>query len=281
MKILFLGDVFGRPGRQAVQRYLPGLRREYAPDMVIVNGENARHGFGISPDNARELFDAGADVLTGGNHSWDSSDIIAYIKRTPNLLRPLNWIGSDVPGQGSVVFETTSGHRVLVISLLCQLFINDSTDPFSALDRQLPSEVPVHSGLDAVVIDCHGEATSEKLALGHFVDGRASLLVGTHTHVPTADARILAFGTGYMTDAGMCGDYDSVIGVNKEIAIQRFLGRVPKPRMQPADGDGGVSGVLIETEPTTGLCRHIQTIQQGLSWTSTTGQQGSTPTGGG
>lgn len=266
MKILFLGDVFGRSGREAVKRYLPEIRAEHAPDMVIINAENSNHGFGVSEKTANELFACGADVLSGGNHSWDCHDIIPYIQRNPRLIRPVNALDPDTPGSGSYVHETADGKRVLVVNVLCRLFMNEAGSPFQALDRLLPESAPGEMGLDAVVVDCHGEASSEKRALGHFVDGRVSLIAGTHTHVPTADAFIMNGGSGYISDVGMCGDYDSVIGMDKEISLQRFLGKIPRPRMRPADGKGGVSGVLIETHAKSGLCQSLQTIHKGCPW---------------
>ncbi len=266
MRILFLGDVFGRSGRYAVKRYLPDLRRDYAPDVVIINAENSNHGFGVSEKTATELFGYGADVLTGGNHSWDCNDIIPYIQRNPALIRPANNAGTNLPGSGSYLHETPDGKRVLVVNVLCRLFMNEAENPFTCLDRLLPEGAPCTAELDAVIVDCHGEASSEKRALGHFCDGRVSLLVGTHTHVPTADAHIMSAGSGYQSDAGMCGDYDSVIGMDKEISLDRFLGRIPRPRMQPASGAAGVCGVFIETDPTTGLCQTIKTISRGCPW---------------
>ncbi|NQY82343.1 MAG: YmdB family metallophosphoesterase [Alphaproteobacteria bacterium] len=268
MKILFLGDVFGRSGRVAVRRYLPQLRAEYAPEVVIINAENSNHGFGVSEKTATELFGYGVDVLTGGNHSWDCSDIIPFIQRNPNLIRPANTVGNNVPGAGSYLHETADGKRVLVVNILCRLFMNDVENPFKTLDELLAEGAPGLAGLDAVVVDCHGEANSEKRALGHFVDGRVSLIVGTHTHVPTSDAHIMPAGSGYMSDAGMCGDYNSVIGIDKEISLDRFLGRIPRPRMRPAEGEGGVSGVLIETNPTSGLCQNITAVHRGCPWSA-------------
>ena len=254
-----------KAGRKAVKKFMPELKAEFQPDMVIINGENSAHGFGISPTTAEELFSYGADVITGGNHSWDRSEIVPYIQRQPNLLRPSNGnsLAGELPGQGSVVYSCANGQRVLVISILCRLFMDFADDPFRCLDGLLPPGAPGEYGLDAVVVDCHGEATSEKRAIGHFADGRATLVVGTHTHVPTADAHVQPGGTGYQTDSGMCGDYDSVIGFDKEISLKRFLGYLPKPRFAPAEGKPGVSGVMVETEPKTGLCQKIIPISRG------------------
>lgn len=262
MKLLFLGDIVGKPGRQAVTRHLPDLRRELGVDFVVANAENAAHGFGLTESNAAELFEAGCDVLTGGNHTWDKAEIIGLIERDARILRPANF-PAGTPGRGANVYDTADGGRVLVINLICRVFMDLYDDPFAALERLLPKDTPVASGFDCVLVDMHGEATSEKYAIGHLCDGVASLVVGTHTHVPTADAHILAGGTGYQTDAGMCGAYDSVIGMDKATVLERFLGRVPKPRMSVAEGEGTLCGVLIETDPTTGLARAITPVRRG------------------
>lgn len=262
MKLLFLGDIVGKPGRKAVLRHLPGLRQELGLDFVVANAENAAHGFGLTESNAEELFEAGCDVLTGGNHTWDKQEIIPLIERDARVLRPANFPAGS-PGKGTGMFETAKGERVLVINILCRVFMDLYDDPFAALDRLLPKDAPSLAGFDFVLVDVHGEATSEKYAIGHLCDGVASLVVGTHTHVPTGDAHILAGGTAYQTDAGMCGAYDSVIGMDKHLVLDRFLGRIPKPRMEVADGEGTLCGVVVETDPATGLARSIQPVRRG------------------
>jgi metallophosphoesterase (TIGR00282 family) len=262
VKLLFLGDIVGRAGREAVTAQVPRLRDQLGLDFVVANGENAAHGFGISPKICEELFDAGVDVITGGNHSWDRSEILAFIDEEPRLLRPANY-PAGTPGRGVGVFETAQGRRVLIVNVMCRLFMETLDNPFDALERALPAGAPAESGFDCVLVDMHGEATSEKYGIGHFCDGRASLVVGTHTHVPTADAHVLAHGTGYQTDAGMCGDYDSVIGMQKEISLDRFLNRLPKPRMAPAEGTATVCGTVVETDPATGLARRVQPVRIG------------------
>ena len=262
MRLIFLGDIVGRTGRDAVSRELPRLRARYLPDLVVINGENAAHGFGITEDILRQILDAGADVVTLGNHSFDQREALVFIERYPNLLRPLNY-PDGVPGRGVGLFPTASGRRVLVINVMGRVMIEPMlNDPFPALMRELEL-CPLREGCDAILIDLHAEATSEKMALAHYFDGRASLIVGTHTHVPTADHQILKGGTAYMSDAGMCGDYDSVIGMAKEEPISRFLRKLPVERMKPAEGEATVSGVAVETDDQTGLALMIAPIRIG------------------
>src|ERR1051325_3177961 len=255
MRILFVGDVVGRSGRAAVTERLPALKRDWALDCVVVNGENAAGGFGITEAIYAEMIDAGADVVTGGNHSWDQREALVFIERAPRLIRPLNY-PPGTPGRGTVLFETASGARVLVLNLMGRVFMDPLDDPFALAEREL-SACALKTGADAVIIDIHCEATSEKQAMGHFCDGRASLVVGTHTHIPTGDHRILAGGTAYMTDAGMTGDYDSVIGMDKEEPLSRFTTGVPSGRYEPASGSATLSGVAVETDDKTGLAVKI------------------------
>lgn len=262
MRLLFLGDIVGRAGREAVLDEVPRLRDQLTLDFVVANGENATHGFGISPKNCEELFDAGIDVITGGNHSWDRPEILDYIDDEPRLLRPANF-PSGTPGRGVGLFDSAGGGRVLVVNIMCRLFMEALDNPFEALDGALPRDAPGLAGFDCVLVDMHGEATSEKYGIGHFCDGRASLVVGTHTHVPTGDAQILEGGTAYQTDAGMCGDYDSVIGMRKQASLGRFLNQLPKPRMTPAEGDATVCGTLVETDPKTGLAKTVRPLRVG------------------
>ena len=261
MRLIFLGDVVGRSGRRAVERELPLLRARYEPDLVVVNGENAAGGFGITEEIYRDLRDAGADVVTLGNHSWDQREALTFIARAPELIRPVNY-PPGAPGAGSGLFPTRSGKQVLVVNVMGRILMDPLDDPFAAIEREL-SAARLGETADAVVIDMHAEATSEKMAMGHFCDGRASLVVGTHTHVPTADEQILPGGTAYMTDAGMCGDYDSVIGMDKEEPLNRFLTRISGARMQPAEGEATVCGVAVETDDRTGLATNIAPIRIG------------------
>ena len=263
MRIAFFGDVVGRSGRVGLADHLPGLRRRLGLDFVIVNAENAAAGFGITENTARELYDAGADCLTLGNHSWDQKEAMTYIVREPRLIRPANYpILSDAPGRGSNLFELQDGRRILVINLLGRVHMDALDDPFAAANRELDS-APLGDVADAVVVDMHAEATSEKMAMGHFCDGRASLVVGTHTHVPTADAQILNGGTAYQTDAGACADYDSVIGNHKEEPLRRFTTRISQGRYRPAEGPATICGVYVETDDRTGLARRIAPIRMG------------------
>ena len=270
MRIAFFGDVVGRTGREGLAEHLPRLRRDLGLDFVIVNAENAAAGFGITEATAGELFAAGADCLTLGNHSWDQKEALTYILREPRLLRPLNYPAfSEAPGRGAQLFETERGRRVLVISLLGRVNMDALDDPFAAVDRELAA-CALGEAADAIVVDMHAEATSEKMAMGHFCDGRASLVVGTHTHVPTADAQILDGGTAYQTDAGACADYDSVIGNQKEEPLRRFTTRIAGGRFKPAEGPATVCGVYVETDEASGRARRIEAIRVGgrLSQTS-------------
>jgi metallophosphoesterase (TIGR00282 family) len=263
MRFGFFGDVVGRSGREGLAEHLPGLRRRLGLEFVIVNAENAAAGFGITESTAGELFEAGADCLTLGNHSWDQKEALTYIVREPRLIRPLNYPAlSDAPGRGSQLFETPSGRRILVVNLLGRVHMDSLDDPFAAVDRELEA-CPLGAVADAVVVDIHAEATSEKMTMGHFCDGRASLVVGTHTHVPTADAQILPGGTAYQTDAGACADYDSVIGNQKEEPLRRFTTRISSGRFKPAEGPATVCGVFVETDPATGLARRVAPIRVG------------------
>ena len=263
MRFAFFGDIVGRSGREGLADHLPALRRRLALEFVIVNAENAAAGFGITEATARELFEAGADALTLGNHSWDQKEALTYIVREPRLIRPLNYsVLADAPGRGANLFETDSGKRILVINLLGRVHMDSLDDPFAAVDREL-EKCPLGMAADAVVVDMHAEATSEKMAMGHFCDGRASLVVGTHTHVPTADAQILNGGTAYQTDAGACADYDSVIGNQKEEPLRRFTTRIAGGRYKPAEGPATVCGVFVETDDRTGLARRIEPIRVG------------------
>ena len=263
MRFAFFGDVVGRSGRDALSEHLPDLKRNLGLEFVIINAENASAGFGLSENSARQLFDAGADCLTLGNHSWDQKEALTYIVREPRLIRPLNYPPlADAPGRGANLFETHSGKRILVMNALGLVHMASMDDPFAAVDRELEA-CPLGGVADAIVVDMHAEATSEKMTMGHFCDGRASLVVGTHTHVPTADAQILPGGTAYQTDAGACADYDSVIGNQKEEPLKRFTTRISGGRFKPAEGPATVCGVYVETDPASGLARRIEPIRIG------------------
>jgi metallophosphoesterase (TIGR00282 family) len=263
MRFAFFGDVVGRSGREGLAEHLPALRRRLDLEFVIVNAENAAAGFGITEGTANELFDAGADCLTLGNHSWDQKEALTYIVREPRLIRPLNYPAfAEAPGRGAQLFDTRSGKRILVVNLLGRVFMDALDDPFAAVDRELES-CPLRGVADVIVVDMHAEATSEKMAMGHFCDGRASLVVGTHSHVPTADAQVLPGGTAYQTDAGACCDYDSVIGNQKDEPLRRFTTRISGGRYKPAEGPATVCGVFVETDPATGLARRIEPIRIG------------------
>ncbi|WP_137123959.1 TIGR00282 family metallophosphoesterase [Roseomonas sp. HF4] len=263
MRILFLGDIVGRSGRDAVVAALPALRRDLALDLVVVNAENASHGFGLSPEMARALFAAGADVLTLGNHAWDRKEIIPYIEEEPRLIRPLNY-PPGTPGRGVAVVEVPGGRHALVVQAMGRLFMEPLDDPFRAVQAVLAQHsLGTGGSVQAAVVDIHAEATSEKQAMGHSFDGRASLVIGTHTHVPTADARILPGGTAFQSDAGMCGDYDSVIGMGKGGASIRFWRKVPAERLAPAEGEATVCGLFVETDDATGLARRAEPLRMG------------------
>jgi len=265
MKILIVGDVVGKSGRDAVATHLPGLREDLELDFVIVNGENAAHGFGITDKICAALYQAGADVITTGNHVWDQREIINYIDGDPKLLRPLNF-PEGTPGRGSGVFETSgkmdAGRKVLVVHPMCRLFMDPLDDPFAGAEAALGKYI-LGANIAAIVVDVHGEATSEKQAMGHVLDGRVSAVVGTHTHVPTADHQILAGGTAYMTDLGMTGDYDSVIGMKKKAAIGRFMTKMPQGRLEPAEGEATFCAAYIETDEVSGLARRIEPVRLG------------------
>lgn len=266
MRILFFGDVVGRAGRDALAAALPDLRRDMSLDAVIVNAENAANGFGLTPDICDALFSAGADAITTGNHVWDQREIIPYLDRERRVLRPANFPPAT-PGCGASVIQTAQGKKMLVVNLMARLYMDALDDPFAGLDRVLKQH-RLGGDVQAVVVDFHGEASSEKQAMGYYADGRVSLVVGTHTHVPTADARILPQGTGYMTDAGMTGCYESVIGMEAELALYRFLRKMPGERMRPATGPVTLCGVLIETDDASGLCKTITPFRQGGVLTS-------------
>lgn len=262
MRLLFLGDVMGRAGRAAVCDTLPRLKQDWRLDFVVVNGENATSGHGLSQSHAQVMLNAGVDCLTLGDHAFDQRDMLQFIEKEPRIVRPLNYAKS-APGRGHQLFQTASGKKVLVMQALGQVFMKRPfSDPFSAVEGVLRSH-PLGGLASAILIDIHCEATSEKMATGHFCDGRASLVVGTHTHVPTSDAQILPGGTAYMTDAGMCGDYNSVIGMEKTEPLRRFITGMPKERFTPAAGEATLSGVFVETDDKTGKAVRVAPIRIG------------------
>jgi 2',3'-cyclic-nucleotide 2'-phosphodiesterase len=262
MKLLFLGDVMGRAGRAAVTERLSGLRTEWGLDFVVVNGENASQGIGLTPDHARALLAAGADVITLGDHAFDQKDMMSYIETESRIIRPLNF-SKVAPGRGARVYEATQGRKVLVTQVLGQVFMKRPfDDPFSAVEAVLKTHT-LGGVVQAAIVDVHAEATSEKMGMGHWCDGQASLVVGTHTHVPTADTMILPKGTAYQSDAGMCGDYDSVIGMEKLEPLRRFVTGMAKGRFEPAEGPATLSGVYVETDDKTGRATRVQMIRIG------------------
>jgi 2',3'-cyclic-nucleotide 2'-phosphodiesterase len=261
MRLLFLGDIVGRTGRKAVVDALPGLRRRYALDFVIINGENAAGGFGITEAILQELIEAGADAVTLGNHAFDQKEALVFIERYPQLIRPINY-PKGTPGRGASLIRTAAGLEVLVINAMGRIFMPEMDDPFRAIDAELAA-CRLKQGADAIFIDFHAEATSEKQALGFFVDGRATAVVGTHTHVPTADDRVLPGGTAYISDAGMCGDYNSVLGMDIEEPINRFITKIPRQRFEPADGPATLSGLAIDIDDKTGLAKACGALRVG------------------
>ena len=258
MNILFLGDIMGRSGREVVFRELPNLKRNLEIDIVIINGENAAGGFGITPKICEEFYELGVQVITSGNHIWDKKDIIPYINRDKNLLRPANYPLS-VPGQGNTVVEDSFGRKLLVINVMGRLFMDPLNDPIEAIEKTIEG-INLGANINAIVVDVHGEATSEKMSIGHILDGRVSLVVGTHTHIPTSDTQILPGGTGYQSDAGMCGDYDSVIGGEKNGWKERFRSKMPSGRIGASEGEGTLCGIFLKTDERTGLAQNLEPI---------------------
>jgi metallophosphoesterase (TIGR00282 family) len=252
----------GRAGRAAIDSGLPRLRAELRLDFVVVNAENATSGAGLSADHARAILTAGADVITLGDHAFDQKDMLSFIEAEPRIIRPLNF-AKVAPGRGARVYDAPQGRKVLVAQALGQVFMKRPfDDPFSALDATLRAH-PMGGMVQASLIDIHAEATSEKMAIGHFCDGRASIVVGTHTHVPTADTMILTGGTAYQSDAGMCGDYDSVIGMDKAEPLRRFITGMSRDRFTPAEGPATLSGLYVETDDRTGKATRAQAFRDG------------------
>lgn len=261
MRILFIGDVVGRTGRLAVYEHLPKLIAAWKLDLVVVNGENAAGGFGITEVIYNELIDAGADAVTLGNHSWDQREALVFIERAPRLIRPVNY-PAGTPGRGAALVETKNGKRALVVNVMGRIFMDALDDPFAAVDREL-NACPLVDAADAILVDVHCEATSEKQAMGYFCDGRASIVVGTHTHVPTSDHRILKGRTAFMSDVGMTGDFDSVIGMAKEEPLNRFLRKIPSAKFEAASGPATLCALAVETDDATGLARRVGAVRLG------------------
>jgi len=262
MKLLFLGDVVGRAGRAAVTEWLPKLREAWKLDFVVVNGENASNGIGLTGGHAKVLLEAGADCLTLGDHAFDQREMLQFIEKEPRILRPLNF-AKGAPGKGARLFTAPGGRKVLVAQALGQVFMKRPfDDPFSAMDSVMKAH-PLGGLAQAILVDFHCEATSEKMAMGHYCDGRASVVVGTHTHIPTSDTQILGGGTAFQTDAGMCGNYDSVIGMEKTEPMRRFITGMSKGRFTPAMGPATVSGIYVETDDRTGKATRVEMVRQG------------------
>ncbi len=261
MRLLFLGDVVGRSGRKIVTDELPRLIKTWKLDFVAINGENAAAGFGITEAIYEEFIEAGADVITLGNHSWDQREAMVFIERAPHLLRPLNY-PNGTPGRGSVIAPARNGQRVYVANVMGRVFMDPLDDPFAVIDRDLAG-VPLGQGCDAIIVDMHCEATSEKQAMGYYADGRASLVVGTHTHVPTADHRILPGGTAFISDVGMTGDYESIIGMQRDEPMSRFLRKIPAAKFEPANGPGTLCALAVETDDASGLALRVGAVRLG------------------
>jgi len=261
MRILFLGDVVGRSGRDALTAKLPDIKRDLRAELVVVNGENASHGFGLAPDMARAFFAAGADVITLGNHAWDRKELLPYIAETPRLIRPLNF-PPGTPGAGVTTVELADGRRAVVLNAMGRLFMDPLDCPFRLTAQELARH-KLGASVSAIVIDFHAEASSEKMAFAHSFDGQVSLVVGTHTHCPSADHQILPGGTAFQSDAGMCGDYDSVIGMQKEGSAVRFWRKMPGERLAPAEGVATLCGLLVVTNDATGLAVAVEPLRLG------------------
>ncbi len=262
MRILFLGDMVGKTGRTAVYNKLSDIRSRLKTDFVIVNGENSAQGFGITRKILHETLEAGADVVTSGNHAFDQKETLSWAGEEERFIRPANF-PKGTAGRGSNLVEASNGARVLVANIMGRVFMHpELDDPFKAVEDELAA-CPLGEAADAIVLDFHAEATSESQCFGHFVDGRVSLVVGTHTHIPTADHQILSGGTAYMSDAGMCGDYDSSLGMDKEEPLNRFITKVNKTRMEPATGPATVCGVLVVTDDKTGLASGVGPLRTG------------------
>ena len=261
MRILFIGDIVGRSGRNILLNHMPNLIAEWSLDLVVVNGENAAGGFGITEAIYNDFIDAGADAITLGNHAWDQREALVFIERAPRLIRPINF-PPGTPGRGAAMIDAKNGARALIINAMGRIFMEPLDDPFTAIDRELAA-CRLKSGADAIIIDMHCEATSEKQSMGYLCDGRASLVIGTHTHAPTADHRILPAGTAFMSDVGMTGDYQSVIGMDKDEPLGRFMRRIPQSKFEAANGPATLSALAVETDDATGLAVRVGPVRLG------------------
>lgn len=261
MRIVFIGDIMGRSGREALEKHLPEVRKKYEPDVVIVNGENATNGRGINVKHCKQFLEWGVDCITTGNHVWDQREIIPHIDKEERLLRPINFpVGT--PGNGLYKHRLSDGRTITIINAMGRLFMDAMDDPFRLL-KEVVSKERLGKTTDAIFVDFHSETTSEKMSIGHYLDGQITGLVGTHTHIPTADTHIMKKGTAYQTDAGMTGDYDSVIGMVKETAMERFFKKMPGDHFRPASGEGTLCGCLIVSNDKTGLAESIEPIRMG------------------
>lgn len=259
MKFIYCGDVVARAGREAVLNNLDNLKQVYQPDFIIINIENAAHGFGATPGICRDFLDRGVDALTTGNHVWQQRELISFLNDCKQIVRPLNY-PENLPGRGFCELELPNGKKLLIIQLLGRLFMEAVDCPVAAVDKLLRNYT-LGRNIDAIMVDIHAEATSEKLALGCYLDGRVSAVLGTHTHVPTADAKIWPGGTAYISDVGMCGDYDSVLGFDKQEPMDRLARKYTGGRLVPAKGKGTLFAVLVETDDKTGLATRIEQIK--------------------
>ena len=258
MKILYCGDVVARAGREAVLNNIEKLKNEYNPDVLIVNIENAAHGFGATPGICRNFLEKGVNLLVTGNHVWQQRELIPFLDECKQIIRPLNF-PAHLAGRGFCEFELTNGKKLLVAQIQGRAFMEAIDCPAQAIETLLKSYI-LGRNIDAIFVDFHAEATAEKVSMGHFLDGKVSAVIGSHTHIPTADTTILPKGTAYQTDVGMCGDYNSVIGFEIEEPINRLTRKYTGGRLNPAKGAGTLFGVLIETDDKTGLAKHIEQI---------------------
>lgn len=258
MKIVYCGDIVGQSGRDAVINNIDNIKNKYRPDIFIINGENSAHGFGITPKICESFFAKGVDAILTGNHAFNKKEIMPYMNDNKRVIRPLNF-PEDSPGRGFCEIELLNGKKILIIQLQGTLFMEENANPLLAVDNLLKSYI-LSKNINAIFVDIHAEITSEKMAIAHHLDGRVSAVVGTHTHVPTNDARILPQGTAYQTDAGMCGDYNSVIGFDKKEPINRILYKESRGKLTLSEGKGSVYGAFIETDDKTGLAVKIESI---------------------
>ena len=262
MRILFIGDVVGRSGREALEKHLPVAKAKLKPDVVIVNGENAASGIGITDKICKQFYACGVDIITSGNHIWRQREIIHYIDKDPRLLRPINYT-EPCAGKGIYKHKLDDGRTITVINAMGRVFMADLVDDPFRLVREALQKEKLGSTSHAIFVDFHGEATSEKMAFAHYFDGQVSAVIGTHTHIPTADHHIMPSGTAFMADAGMTGDYNSVIGVQKEAPIHKFVKSIPADKKIPADGPGMMSGCFIITDDKTGKAQRIEPVRVG------------------